>query len=94
MWRAAANQLQAGHAKGIAVVFDQLLPAFVGFDGQCPATRVSPHPFDANRTAAGADVPQQFAGDWCQACEGDCTHVALGQLAVMLESRVGQTGQS
>ncbi|MNP40196.1 hypothetical protein D3C76_1338160 [compost metagenome] len=86
--------MQAGNAEGIAVVFDQRLSAFIGLDGQCATTGVGAHPFDADRAAAGADVPQQFAGDRRQARKGDGTHIALGQLAVVLEGGVGQPGQS
>ncbi|MNZ63332.1 hypothetical protein D3C78_814770 [compost metagenome] len=92
--RAAANQLQAGNAEGIAVVFDQRLSARICLDGQCAATGVGAHPFDADRTAAGADIPQQFAGDRGQAREGDGAHIALGQLAVVPEGGVRQAGQS
>ncbi|MNY10423.1 hypothetical protein D3C86_1433990 [compost metagenome] len=52
------------------------------------------HPFDADRATAGADVPQQFARDRGQAREGDGAYIAFGQLAVVLERRVRQTGQS
>ena len=85
LWCLATNQLQTGDAEGIAVVFNQQLPTFIRFDGQHPATRVSAHPFNTDRTAASADIPQQFAGCRCEAGEGDGAHVALGQLAVVLE---------
>ncbi|MNW04360.1 hypothetical protein D3C71_2004410 [compost metagenome] len=77
--------MQAWDAESIAVVFDQRLAAIIRLDGQGATTWVSAHPFDADRTAAGTDVPQQLAGDRCQAREGDGAHIAFGQLAVVLE---------
>ncbi|MNH29045.1 hypothetical protein D3C79_892530 [compost metagenome] len=92
--RTAADQLQAGHAEGVTVVLDQLLAAVIGFDGKRPATGVGTHPFDTDRTGAGADVPQEFPRGRGEAGEGDGAHVAFGQLAVVLEGRVGQAGQA
>ena len=92
--RAAANQLQARHAEGLAVVFDQLLAAGVGFNCQGAAAGVGAHPFDADGAAARADVPKQFAGGGGKAREGHGSHIALGQLAVMLEGRIRQAGQA
>ncbi len=40
-------------------------------------------PFDADGAAAGAHVPQQFAGAGGQARQGHGAHVALGQLTVV-----------
>ncbi|MNJ26705.1 hypothetical protein D3C77_211950 [compost metagenome] len=90
---AAADQLQAGHAEGIAVVFDQLLAARIGLNGQRSTAGVSAHPLDANRAAAGTDIPEQFAWSRRQAGEGDGPNVALGQLAIVLEGRVRQACQ-
>lgn len=59
-WRLAADQLQAGYTQRVTVVFDETLAAFVGLDGQGAAGRVGAHPFDANRAAARAHVPQQL----------------------------------
>ncbi|MCY1417327.1 hypothetical protein D9M71_328590 [compost metagenome] len=88
------DQLQLGNAERVAVVRDQLLAAFVGFDGDRPAARVAAQPFDGDRAAAGADVPQQLAGTRCQARQGDGAHVAFGQLSVVAVGVVGQaTGQ-
>jgi hypothetical protein len=77
--------LQTGHAKGVAVVFDQALAACIGFNRQSAAARVGAHPFDADGAAACAHVPEQFAGHGREAGEGHGAHVALGQLAVMFE---------
>ncbi|MNF59901.1 hypothetical protein D3C81_802110 [compost metagenome] len=52
------------------------------------------HPFDADRATAGTDIPQQFAGDRGQTCEGDGAHIAFGQLTVVPEGGVRQSGQS
>ncbi|MNS05953.1 hypothetical protein D3C72_373680 [compost metagenome] len=90
----ATNQLQTGHAQCIAVVLDQLLATIIGFDGQGAAARMRTHPLDTDRTAAGADIPKQFAGGRGEAGEGDGAHVAFGQLAVMLEGRIRQSGET
>ncbi|MOA15832.1 hypothetical protein D3C78_1360140 [compost metagenome] len=90
----ATNQLQTGHAQCIAVVLDQLLATIIGFDGQGAAARMRTHPLDTDRTAAGADIPEQLAGGRGEAGEGDGAHVAFGQLAVMFEGGVRQTGQA
>jgi hypothetical protein len=54
----------------------------------------STHPFDADRTASRADIPQQFARQRRQ--RGQCrgADFALGQLAVVLERLVRQAGQA
>ena len=38
--------------------------ASVGLNGNRPASGVSTHPFDADRTAPGANIPQQLTGLW------------------------------
>ena len=53
---------------------------------------VRPHPLDADRARAGADVPQQLAGQRREPGERDRADVALGQLAVVLVGVVGQPG--
>ena len=50
-------------------------------------------PFDRDRAATGADIPQGFAGQWGERREGRGAHLALGQLAVMLEDVVGKPGE-
>ena len=54
--------------------------------------RIGQHPFDRDRSGAGADVPQQFAAPRRQRRQRHRAHLALGDLAVVLEQRVGQAG--
>ena len=68
--------------------------AGIGFDGQGAATGVSAHPFDSDRAAAGAHVPQQLPRQRRQTGQGNGPYIAFGQLAVMAERAVGQPAAS
>ena len=51
------------------------------------------HPLDRHRSRPGADVPEQFAPPGRERGEGDRARLALGDLPVVLEQRVGQPGR-
>ena len=51
-------------------------------------------PFDGDRAGAAADIPQQFAAARRQRRQCHRADLALGDLAVVLEQRVGQPGAS
>ena len=43
--------------EALIALLDQQLPTFIGLDRQRPTTWMGAHPLDADRAAAGADVP-------------------------------------
>ncbi|MET3249123.1 hypothetical protein ABIE53_005933 [Burkholderia sp. OAS925] len=88
--RAARDELQTRHAQRVAIVFDKALPLRVRFNGNRAASRMRAHPFDADRAAARAHVPQQFAGRRGEARERDRAHIAFGQLAIVAKRVIGQ----
>ena len=55
--------------------------------------RIGQHPLDRDRAGAGADVPQQFAAPRRERRQRHRAHLALGDLAVMLEQIVGEAGR-
>lgn len=91
--RFAANKMKVRHAQRAAIVQNELLPLVVGFDCERPAHRVAAHPLDADRTAACSDIPQQFAGKRGEMRERHGTDITFGQLSVMFERVIRQTGQ-
>ena len=56
--------------------------------------RLRAHPFDGDRAAAGADVPEQLARARAERGDRHGAHVALGELAVGGERVVGQAGRA
>ena len=58
------------------------------FRSRSRASRVGEHPFDRDRTGAGADVPQQLAAARRQRRERYRADLAFGDLAVVLEKIV------
>ena len=53
-------------------------------DGDGARAHAGAHPFDADRTAAGANVPKQRIGKGLELRQGDGADLALGQLAHQL----------
>ena len=72
--RVADDHPQAGHAEPAGVAGDPLGPRRVTLDGDGPAARIGPGPFDGDRSGAGADVPEQLAGNGSQ--PGECRRPA------------------
>ncbi|KGW79258.1 hypothetical protein Y046_3851 [Burkholderia pseudomallei MSHR2990] len=81
--RAARDELERRHAERVAVVLDEALPVRMRLDRDRPATRVRAHPFDTDRPAARADVPQQFARRGREPRERERAQIALRDLAVV-----------
>ena len=79
-----------GHAEALGVAGDAGGALGLGLDGDGAVGRVTQQPLDADRAAAGADVPQHFAAPWGEGRQRDGAHLAAGELAVMLEQRIRQ----
>ena len=78
------------HAERRGVAADARGALGARLDGDGAQRRIGQHPFDRDRAGAGADVPQQLAAPRRQRRQRDGADLALGDLAVVLEQRVGQ----
>ena len=63
-------------------------------DGDGAAGGVVAHPLDRDGAAAGADIPQELAGDGGEGGERGGADFPLGQLAVVVEGLVRQVRAS
>ena len=72
------------------VLFHKSAALAVGLNGENLSLGPCAQPFQPNRAAARADVPQPAAGCSQQRRQADSPHLALGQLAVVAEGAVGQ----
>ena len=76
----SAAALRGGHARGARLALERDRRDAAG----------GAHPFDADRAAAGADIPRAAPRMRHELGERERAHLALGQLAVMLEGVVRQ----
>ncbi len=81
---------QRRHSEAQRVGRDPLGPLRVALDCDRARTRLRAQPLDADRSAAGPDVPKQQARPGAQRRQGDRPYRPLGQLPVALVGAVGQ----
>ena len=90
--RARFEHFERGNPERGRVLFDPRAALGILLHGDRAAGDVAQHPFDADRARARSDVPEQLPGARRQCGQADRPQVLLGQLPVVLERRVRQTG--
>ena len=86
------GELRAAEAFGVGR--DQGEAVAARLDGDGAAGGVVAHPLDRDGAAAGADIPQELAGNGGEGGERGGADLPLGQLAVVVESLVRQAGRA
>ncbi len=88
----AVHDLEGRDAESAGVDGDHLQALAFALEGDGLGIAGGAHPFDGDRAAAGADIPEQRAGKGRELGERRGADLALGQLAIGDEGVVGEAG--
>lgn len=84
----ADHDLKSRNAESFSIAGDTLGPFRVLLYSDCTERRMGQHPFYADRTRTGTDIPQQLAPPWGKRRKCHGADFTLGDLPVMFEQAI------